>query len=1806
MDYGRLRAAALAGTDNEEAVTVDTRALIDKVLARYSGEWTTLRELIQNAADAQATTVAVRFETMPSIHVPLPSNPSQSDLLKHVVANHTLKRLVVRNDGQTFTKTDWGRLKRIAEGNPDETKIGAFGVGFYSVFADCEEPFVSSGNEAMAFYWKGNSLFTKKSQLPPDQTTPNTTFVLDYRNTTSPVPNILSVCQFLATSLTFVALEKIEFWLDDFKLLDLHKKISPSVNLPIPPDFDVTTHEKMMTICAVERMGTQIDASYMSAIGWKPKSSAGGKSDSGGQTADVPLLKSWFARLAAGPSQSSTKAKEETAAQVAIAEDITAIKTKTIFLGVTNAQVKTLVSPAFSSELQRATKKPPPKIARLAILTSSYDESMASAEAPSSDAVSKATDVFANVLPGKKPGGRVFIGFPTMQTTGGGLHISAPSVIPTVEREAIDLNARWVRTWNQEMLRAAGIITRLTFADDMKQLSARLLASVPPKGKLTNKEVAKFMPVALHILKTYTFGYSTPSAQVGVIIEEAFWTCYKRPVIDVYSTRGVLPTSRVRIPSEELSKFVDGLATIPDEMKDHEFVNKLIEFGLITRITMSDIHSELSAKAMTKEQLTHFIQWLAKNSLNSQLDMTTTKGLLNVAVATVDNEDGSGNQGEIVALGTIKTFLATSHKAPQIPPTMPMPPDTLPFALSNTCSTAELTALGWRPLEIFPWLDFVIKTSRHRSDDLNMFKSDDFSIRVLAVVSKGWDNQSAQARSDIAALLREHAIMPTKFGMRKPGDSFFPSVKLFDDLPVIQGSAQLKDKFLAAIGVRKTLDLDTIFARLLSSSTTPGENKWSHVELIKYLASVKDDIPSADLKKLKEWSICPAEDGPGGKEGEKAKTRLYKVSELFEPQDTFRALRLPVLQWPGTLGSRSAEAMFLSSLGLRPYPSAPELINIMAGPDAMARDQAMTYFISKHVSNGYGSFDIGSTTKAFLPVEGSSKLVSPSGCFTDEGAAALDFKLLRRNLHVHALKFGVARSPPITDCVNRLIVNPPLDKSQAVRLFGYFSQRIPDLKENSKAKLRNAAIVPIVPTGEKGNVRFAAPSACYLGGSSTYADIFDYVDFGEANAFLFHCGARSEPTKLELAERVCSEPARLLGMLQVEKYLNLLRSLAMSSSELKRDKKLWSKMCNSPFLLAWKTVVSGAKEDVDLDEDEAVLKQYQLAAPSQIVVPDDFISYRIFQELLLCAPEDEALENFYMALGARPLTRLVQEDLNMGPQVDKKDRSTKLRKHVIERAKIFLHEYASDKKEIIRRDAKWLEKNLTVTIVQSISLRRRLQNHNKSHSEKRSAASNDSRDGCILYVTADGQLDMYQIGQAMCPVLLKRHSQQSYLFFEPFLTLDLLGLRSRGYNVERILRAKEAQARVAEEERRKVLEEERKRIREREAEWVKSQNETIAATAREEERGKELKKQRDSLPAMPGAFGNDDDDDGTSPNLPWVKKGRGLFESLTRRFGLDEQPDSADTPRGPTPTPPVASGSGSGSQPQPGRPEGTVTNPALVLENLVNAVGASRPYGSNELYSQPQVNEVKEQSTYCDSTSSKDIVFAAEASNRMKVFVDKKLQGPVADRLLATNGAAVNAFASMLVEVGAIYNVSPSVLHIFHDEEGLTIAFNKGGAMFFNLRFYLQLHAGGMASPMGRSRAMVWWWVVMAHELAHNLVLAHTAEHSYYTESFIQEYFFQLTNAEPWHDEDGGARPAWWVEQDPYPPSLPHAPEPTTPLALRPHVSLPPASPAYGRLPAETYGEVDAPTTEASDRGSEVLRQAAAEVLRRGGFKSRT
>lgn len=416
FDYDALRAQTM-GAGNDEAVTVNTRALIDKVLARYSGEWTTLRELLQNAADASATKVTVRFQSLPSAIIPVPQGPEASVHLKHVLVHHTLNSLVVENNGAPFKPTDWSRLKKIAEGNPDETKIGAFGVGFYSVFAECEEPFVSSGNEALAFYWKGDSLFTKKLHLGNAQST-KTTFVLPMRNKTSPVPSLLSLCQFLTSSLTFVGLESIELWLDNWRIMELHKVIAPSIDIKIPKHVERKTGEGLMQIDSVTQEASQLDARWLKVVEWKPKKLPPTNKSAHGSApkaaASTQSLRLFFSKLAPGSNNAAAEkeAKDEVVLQNAISEDLLGESGATIFLHINKANITTLVNKDFSSELERATKKPPPKNTTVSLLTASYDEHTASNSTVAGRS-QIGRELFNSVLPTR---GRIFIGFPTNQS----------------------------------------------------------------------------------------------------------------------------------------------------------------------------------------------------------------------------------------------------------------------------------------------------------------------------------------------------------------------------------------------------------------------------------------------------------------------------------------------------------------------------------------------------------------------------------------------------------------------------------------------------------------------------------------------------------------------------------------------------------------------------------------------------------------------------------------------------------------------------------------------------------------------------------------------------------------------------------------------------------------------------------------------------------------------------------------------------------------------------------------------------------------------------------------------------------------------------------------------------------------------------------------------------------------------------------------------------------------------------------------------------------------------------------------------
>lgn len=1664
--------------------------------------------MIQNAADASATKVTIKFETLPSVTVPSPSSTDPTALLKHTITNHTLRRLLISNNGLPFSEKDWARLKRIADGNPDETKIGAFGVGFYSVFDDCEEPFVSSGSQAMAFYWKGNALFTRRLDLG-ETPSRDTTFVLDYRNDSSPVPNLMQLCQFLSSSLTFVALEEIELWLDDWNLLKLSKKTAPGVNVPIPRDVETKTTEGLMKVTSITQEIAQVDASWMRIVEWNPNASMFRLDNLRDTTSS---LRSFFSKFTTqtGPEKLAHTQQVEKTDETA---NMTAMLKATVFLHINTASIQPSISTSLSKELERATRKPPPKRATIAILTPSYDANIATGASESQ------SEILASILPTKA--GRIFIGFPTQQTTGLNAHVSAPSVIPTVERESIDLNTRYISKWNLEMLRAVGIVCRIAWSVEMSTIKSKLAAKVGSTraSKIRKQDIVDVLPEAIHTANQFVFRESTPSSVLGQTIEDAFWMCNKNASIEVLSTCGVIPSHQTRIAPKDLS-FMDSIPALPEELVTNakDFVQKLTDFGLVTEITVSDIKRELESNTLRPNQIMEFLSWLGCKAVSGQLDSNSVKSLLRVAVA--NDEDKEGHPTRLIVFAEIVGFL-NPHR---IPADLPVPPSVMPFRFTKALSKPELEALGWVELQVVPWIRWLVTNAGDESvlqKEQNILKSPAFAGQVLPVLSKAWEILSSASREAVVDVLQPQTVIPTKLGMKQPTQTYFASVRLFDDLPVVHGLHGVKEKFLVALGVRKTVELGVIFDRLINTPEAvdakgPPARRWNHVDLIRYLTSVREDIPANDIQRLKNTSICTAENDTRG-------TR-YKIAELYEPKDSLRALGLPIIEWPGIYNHASNEGEFLTMMGLKSYPSGSELVRLMvmsdSEKDATRKSKALAYFLNEYHTNGYSSFDISAVTVPFLPVEGSDKLSTPKRCFTDEGASLFGFNILQNRLHPHAPKLGVKPHPPVSECLQTLIRQPPTSQRDARIVFKYLAGRISDLSPQDIKRVGNAPVIPVAinSVSEKGpRMRLVAPRLCYLGDGEDYKDIFDFVDFGqEANLFLLAVGSRREPTTNEIARMLVKEPARISASFQSsDKYLMLLRTLAEHLPVLKKDRELFSEMKKAKFLLASRDIPPqatgkakpGEKDAQDVDEDLDI-REWSLAAAKDVVVVDDFQSFNLFKEHILAAPQEEALENFYAALGADSLSSLVEEQARFGGVAADQSSGAKLHKVILERARLFLHDQPADS---IQHGARWLETSFVVQVVNSITLTRSLKGRRASHTQKRSAivARLSSNWGLCI---CPGKYDLYEISQSLVHLILKRPKLHSTLTLEMLLKTDLLELRARGYNVERILRQKAHEARMAEDKRQKQIEEERRALKEKEAAWAEAQ------AQRAQEESPESKPQN----SMPGVFPESPDGKAflkgtqstpTESAIP-ERTPRGLFANLTKRFGLDKQQSSTSAPNeqprpllpDPSTPPPQPTPTSDPRNPRPEQPV-SVSSPHRLNQELLSAVQACRPHGSSDVYSRPETNQISESKSYCDERPSHDLEFAAALPGGVQILTART----ITDRteFLANNRDGIKLFASILLDCGSIFSMLPASLSIFYDPGSKTIAFNRAGSIFCNYFYFKQLQEQALlqsASP-DRTDAIVYWWVILCHELAHNLVGDHSSAHSYYTESFVAQYF---------------------------------------------------------------------------------------------------
>ncbi|OCH90810.1 hypothetical protein OBBRIDRAFT_834709 [Obba rivulosa] len=1744
--------SALWDSGHDESVEVNQRALIDKVLARYSGEFTVFRELLQNSDDAGATAVEIHFETKEYLDRKKGDAAHLSEVPGSVKQSLDRKAALVhqwsfKNNGMLFRDEDWKRLKKIAEGNPDEEKIGAFGVGFYSLFSVTEEPFVTSGDQWMGFYWKDkkDQLFARRGNLPPSTANdPWTTFEMPLREP-GPIPKAFDFTRFLTSSITFMAhLNEVSVYLDGQRLAKLTKAPGVPKSIALPSGLKSQSPMSTMRATSIQTTPLHIKAEV---IQWVYM--AGSEKPTPSQQvvqAATERASGFFASLFStfsGPATPQRGPSPLPPSEPAV--DPTSMNESSVVLSIFAVDVVVQLDQKIRAALQHSTKKNPPTKMRLELIYTGKDEYDASKK--EDEKQPKATGSIFQGLRADLEGtgsAKVFIGHATGQTTGLGGHMAA-RFIPTVERESIDLQDRNVAVWNKELLYIGGYLARAAFETEMDTVRTLWDGAVESKvglaGEPDPEMKAWLLGRALHAMKFFTFHRSTPSAVVSQLLEEAFFSCAESSGIfpfsssrpfSVMSTRGVRSAADVRIPDEAFSGFLKQLPVLPDEVLNgaKQMVDTLRERGVIKSITFVDVLQELRSRPLTEAELVACFKWWigVYNKEKPRNFQQIHAELVNAAILT-SNAPGSSDE-KLIQISSIRTFLNTRGIGAHIPTDGPLPDHLLPIGISKQFDPQALMAVfSWKELTVADWVKFVTDLSNPSIDaEHNVTLSPVWAERVLQVLARAWQNLSKASQEEIVALLRDKPCIPTSSGMKLPTESYFPSAHLFADLPLVTlpSGIALKgtlEKILDALGVRKHVDLQIVFNRMIKTGD------WTIAELIKYLVSVRTMLTSDEHQRLRLTAVFLKEADAEILDSKKA-TR-YKASDLYEPVDALRQLGLPIIAWGTSTKWRSMsdEAKFLYDLGLRRFPPLPVILKLAAGPDSNVRSLAFKYFLDNFAKQ-YAEYDPAAFAElAFIPArkDGASLLAKPNEVFSSLVWEPLGFQVVDPSLSAIDLdKLGLRKDPP-THLLTALLKNtPPQTEAVARQWFAVLATRVTNFTPSELTMLSQLPFVPVekgekVTAGQKGAAlatRLLPPSQCYFSGDSRatfHSKLFVFVDFGQqGNQFLSACGTKHEPSVEEVARILLENPRKFYEIAEGrDNYLTELRNIAVnarliSSSTMKRMKQ-------APILLGSRRVKKSGNQEkkghdtADIEDDE-VDAQYDLLTPDKVVIVDDPNALQLFGEVVYTAPQEDLLEGFYSELGSKRLSALIREEYRTGSEVRGARGAQEIRSLILERLPLFLHEHTHARTRIAFT---WLnnEKNFIVKTFSKIIVVKTLFGDIRAarNQDVTATARRQGSNGPVeLWLSGVDQVDI--VATSMCRILFDSPKINDSLLFMTILSTDLRALKRRGYNVDRILRQQQLDREAAQASAREKAK----------ATALVPPSQSLASQARPEAAAARPSPEK-ILPPPPVPPGR--------PDAAIVKSSteKADVDQLSQQSTLN---DLESRPRSTSPAPDPQSPPTSqrllsnrqsmlknwtrrftgqnNMQPetqQRDEPSSHIT-PRRNIKNVIqNAVRACQAESGDVLQNQEQIEHVKESTNdgYCDVSGHAVNMDLIGEFGGFKIFVSRDV--PDAAAIRVNKADVIERFVRVIRVMSQVFALPAASLHIFCDAAGGLVAFNRNASIFLNLRYYEAWHDEKV--KLGNmSEALIFWYFALAHEIAHNLVRVHNSEHEFWFSSICEEY----------------------------------------------------------------------------------------------------
>jgi len=1204
-----------------KAVTVNTRALIDKILARYSSEFTLFRELVQNADDAGASTVTIAFL----------SQPTREGAM--------LTQVTVSNNGAPFNAADWQRIVSIADGNPDETKIGFFGVGFFSVFSVSENPVVASGDRELEFQWRGNQLFFEESARKAPYNPALTSVALQWRaSSRRPPPTPQSFATFATQLLCFTrSLRQVVVTLDGKAFVSAGRADEEPVQLSFAPAL-------------IQKRAAPLPAAPVASL-WRGFFSA--------------LDASASATAAAAASSSTEEAvvmAEDDVAQAVVCRCVLVCSVagedspRHTSLLRARAVFTTNLAADQAEELLRITKKRPSSKAAVQLLL----PCMGAVGATGGDAVSPQ---------GGK--GRVFIGFATRQSTGCSAHVNGP-FIPTMERDLLDFADPAVGAYNRLLLHAAGLVASSlhvlmctqpllarkhdgrhpfpvstsstatasatgtaalaaenVFTSMFKSLQAAVgVSDGPSEGELDDaRTLTEGAPDELlanaHALACFAPAQpSSPSALVGqTLFNAAFISAHAHAPL-VFTRQGkLMPVKQARLATLGETAFVNVPNVVVDALarrRPAEWTStcalaslclaRLAAAGLLRPLTHDDIVGHLRATPLADmEALRKFVHWVeaavrpgCASCRGAGCATCAAKERELMAACTVQGAWPDAAPDDVAApsqwrwvadrsLGDVPAALLNAVIDRQL-----LAPTTTPRSRLLALTSLDLAGFASRALAADPTHAFAILLALCRSADRSVAKR---ACAAMATVD----------------------CVPTQLGLVAPRVAVLEAADGAAGLaaPIVDGALlaahpRMRDFLVSELGVRRTPS-----AALVLESFARGTLQWDHVQLVGFLAQVhaEADVREA-VAALKTMKFLPRATAVPGDASTTTTSRLHVPSELINPDGVPAALKseLAILAWPGDKLDAAALALLVKAGLLAEVPLAQLLA--VAGNASAARETRLAAVHAVAARSPPLSV-VASTPLCIVPCKGGA-WAPPARCFVDPGP----FPLSQADVDgAVALRLGVPSAPGAAvavDCLTQreLAVEGAWDRVEYLA----FKCGSNELTKDHLSRLAKAAIVPV-------DGRLVPPSRAFFSQSPALKPLFPLVDPTALAPVVLRLlrmlGVRDAPTSSEIAVQVARNPAATLKSVGQDCYLDLLRLLAAG----------WAQIDT-----AAKAALAGSACVLGQAGDDAPMT---LAAARDVCVNDDFRLNRLFPEQS-CVPLAE-LEPLYMSLGAKELSRSVQE-----------------------------------------------------------------------------------------------------------------------------------------------------------------------------------------------------------------------------------------------------------------------------------------------------------------------------------------------------------------------------------------------------------------------------------------------------------------------------------------------------------------------------------------------------------------------------------